>query len=218
LQIYWISIPVHLLKRSQRAILIGTMSAAKCSQCGADLLSEVNFCRQCGAAATSSSELPTAMLNSTPEDTSTRRLDARVTSPERGFRDVALQPPVEKRKTRWLPLVMIVAVLVVSMCVLAWFTLVRPMRLARGGVTAESPFFYPGSQTLLDATTKDGRAMQLQSGDPFEKVVAWYSAKLQPAKTVQLTQTITVIKSGEVTATIAAEGGKTIILIKEAAP
>lgn len=196
----------------------GTMSAAKCSQCGADLLLEVNFCRQCGAAATNSSEGPTAMLNATPEDTSTRRLDARVTSPERGFRDVELKPPTEKRKTRWLPLVMIGAVLVFSMCVLAWFTLVRPMRLARGGVAAESPFFYPGSQTVLDATTKDGRAMQLQSADPFEKVVAWYSAKLQPAKTVQLTQTITVIKSRDVTATIAAEGGKTIILIKEAAP
>jgi len=113
---------------------------------------------------------------------------------------------------------MIGAVLVVSMCVLAWVTLIRPMRLARTRTAAESAFFYPGSQTIVDATTKDGRAMHLQTADPFEKVVAWYTAKLQPAKTVQLTQTITVLRTGNVTATIAAEGGKTNILIKEAAP
>jgi zinc-ribbon domain len=211
-------IPVRLLKLSRRAILIGTMSAIKCVHCGADLLPEVNFCRQCGAAATTSSELPTAMLSPTPEDTSTRRLDARVTSPERGFRDAALQPPTGKKKSRWLPLVAIVAVLAVSMCVLAWFTLIRPMRLVKSGTAAESPYFYPGSQTVMDATTKDGRAMHLQTADPLNKVVAWYTAKLQPAKTVQLTQTITVLRSGNVTATIASEGGRTNILIKEASP
>src|SRR4030095_1180915 len=98
---------------------------------GAELVPEVNFCRQCGAAAPNASELPTATFDRSLDDTSTRRLDPRVTSPEPGFpalsgAAVSVSPP--RAKTRWAPLLAIAAVLIVSMCVLAWFTLLRPLR------------------------------------------------------------------------------------------
>lgn len=59
------------------------------------------------------------------------------------------------------------------------------------------------------------RALQLQTPDPLERVVAWYEASIKPTKTMRLTSTSVVLRNQNVTATIAAEGNKTNILIKQ---
>ena len=55
---------------------------------------------------------------------------------------------------------------------------------------------------------------QLETADPFTAVEAWYQKALKPEKTMRLTSTSVVLKNGATTATIAAEGNKTNILIK----
>jgi hypothetical protein len=76
--------------------------------------------------------------------------------------------------------------------------------------------FYPGSVTNMDQTTEDGRVIQLQTGDPLDQVVAWYTANLKPTKTMRVTGTTVVLKNQNITATVATEDNKTNILIKQA--
>ena len=81
--------------------------------------------------------------------------------------------------------------------------------------TNNAGLIYPGSQTVVDMTTDAGRAIQLQTGDSLDKVLAWYDASLKPTKTMRLTSTSFVLKNQNVTATIATEDNKTNILIKQ---
>jgi hypothetical protein len=197
------------------------MSSQKCSRCGAELLPEVNFCRQCGAAANgsmlSSSELPTAVFGPTNDDPSTRRLNARPTSAERGFRGnvaSAVSNQVgESSQRRWRPVAFIAVVLaLVTVSLIIWvnFGHTRRSRMT----TTNVRLVYPGSKTIVDTTTGDGRAIQLQTTDSVDQVVAWYMSNLKPTKTMRLTPTTVVLKNQDVTATVAAEDDKTNILIK----
>jgi hypothetical protein len=80
---------------------------------------------------------------------------------------------------------------------------------------AADPLLYPGALTLMDISNPDGgRALQLQTSDPLEKVEDWYDRNLRPQKTVRLTSSSVVLKNENTTATIASEGGMTNILIK----
>src|SRR5262249_27004672 len=65
-----------------RALLFAApeMSEATCSACGAELIPGTGFCRQCGTPVAGATELPTAILNQTPDGT-TQRLDPRTTHP-----------------------------------------------------------------------------------------------------------------------------------------
>ncbi len=81
--------------------------------------------------------------------------------------------------------------------------------------TDSTALVYPQAQTIVDLTSAEGRALQLQTRDPLERVVAWYEASLKPTKTMRLTSTSVVLKNSNVTATIASEAGKTNILIKQ---
>ena len=74
---------------------------------------------------------------------------------------------------------------------------------------------YPGVQTVVDMTSDEGRAIQLQTGDSPDQVMAWYEASLKPTKTMRLTSTSFVLRNQNVTATIATEDNKTNILIKQ---
>jgi hypothetical protein len=49
-------------------------------------------------------------------------------------------------------------------------------------------------------------------------VVAWYTARLKPAKTMKLTESIVVMRNGNVTVTLGVENNITSILIKETSP
>ena len=67
----------------------------------------------------------------------------------------------------------------------------------------------------MDMTSDEGRAIQLQTGDSLDRVLAWYEGILKPTKTMRLTYTSFVLKNQNVTATIATEDNKTNILIKQ---
>jgi len=84
----------------------------------------------------------------------------------------------------------------------------------RNRTTDDATLFYPGSQTIVDVSSGDGRAIQLQSGDSLEQVIVWYEKSIKPTKTMRLTSTSVVLKNENVTTTVATEGGKTNILIK----
>jgi ribosomal protein L40E len=212
-------LPIALAERTAFSLFLSyTMSQAKCSKCGAELLPDVNFCRQCGAAAANahsgSSELPTAILEPTGDTASTRQLNSRSTSPEHSFRggpSIASPPASNRSQTRWLPIVLIATVVVVSMCVLAWAALIR----SRSHAAQTIVLAYPGSQTIVDTTTPHGRAVHLQTGDAFDKVVAWYTAQLKPGKTMRVTPELMVLSNGDTTVTIAVDGSQTNILIKQ---
>ena len=187
------------------------MSNQICPHCGAELLPEVNFCRKCGLPARQSmSERTTAILSDAPES-STRRLEGRATSPAQDFQAGAGEQFSVSRKRRWAPVILIGVVIVIAMGTLAWAAFIHK----RGEAAAADAWVYPGSQTVVDTTTPDGRAMHLRSADPFNKVVSWYTAKLKPAKTMQLTESIVVMRNGNITVTLGVENNMTSILVKE---
>jgi len=80
--------------------------------------------------------------------------------------------------------------------------------------TDDAALIYPGSKTIVDFSSGDGRAIQLQTDDSLEQVIAWYETFMKPTKTMRLTSTSVVLKNENVTTTVASEGGKTNILIK----
>jgi hypothetical protein len=150
------------------------------------------------------------MLDEAVAEQSTRRLERRTTSPAPEFQNAPRQQFTVSKK-RWAPIVLIGVVVLIAMCTLAWAAFVRQ----KSHVTNGAVLIYPGSQTVVDTTTADGRAIQLRTSDSLAKVVAWYTAKLKPAKTMQLTQSTVVMKNGNVTVTLGVEDNTTFILIKE---
>ncbi|MBA3570841.1 MAG: zinc ribbon domain-containing protein [Pyrinomonadaceae bacterium] len=203
------------------------MSVPRCSACGAELLPEANFCRQCGRTVTSgsavnSSEEPTLTLNERVGNITTQRLDPRPTSPDpgsignptrnsvaTGMRANTLPP------RRGLPAASIVGgiVLVVILGIVSSVAIVRMRSHSR--TTDNATLIYPGAQTVVDMTSDEGRAIQLQTGDSLDRVLAWYEGILKPTKTMRLTSTSFVLRNQNVTATIATEDNKTNILIKQ---
>ena len=179
------------------------------------------FCRRCGEPATNSlappdsSELPTEMLDQ-KANLATSRLQPRTTSPEtpkvvadfNGEKDL---PPQNKRRRMILIgsaiLVLLVCGIIASV---AYVQLTSP-----GRISDDAMLFYPGSRTIVDMGSNDGRAIQLQTNDPLDKVTAWYEKSIKPTKTMQLTTTNVVLKNQSVTVTLASEAGKTNILIKK---
>ena len=207
------------------------MSTPSCSKCGAGLPPEVKFCRQCGAAVSSSNsdffESPTALLSPPTDDVSTQRLYSRHTTP--GPELPGISPPpainatsgqpvsIRTRKRKWpLALLLLAGVLIVAI-VIVCVALLRPGRQIASSADNAS-FVYPNSQTILDAATDGGRVIQLQTGDSSDQVVAWYTANLKPTKTIRLPVSTTVLKNQNVTVTIVGEEGKTTVLIKTASP
>jgi len=81
--------------------------------------------------------------------------------------------------------------------------------------TDSAALIYPGAQTVVDMTSDEGRAIQLQTGDSLDRVLAWYDASLKPTKRMRLTSTSFVLRNQNITATIATEDNKTNILIKQ---
>jgi len=204
------------------------MSVPRCSACSAELLPEANFCRQCGRTVTSgsavnSSEEPTLTLNERVENVTTQRLEPRPTSPDR----VSPSNPMRNSMAaasmrantlpprRRLPAASIVGgiVLVIIIGIVSSVAIVRMRSHSR--TTDNATLIYPGAQTVVDMTSAEGRAIQLQTGDSLDRVLAWYEGILKPTKTMRLTSTSFVLRNQNVTATIATEDNKTNILIKQ---
>lgn len=210
------------------AVFCLLMSVPRCSACSAELLPEANFCRQCGATVVSTSavitsEEPTLNLNEQVADVTTQRLDPRATSPGRGAlrnsvgNSIAApgmrgEAPPSRRK---LPLVLLGGgvVLVIVIAIISSVAFVRMRSHSR--TTDSAALIYPGAQTVVDMTSDEGRAIQLQTGDSLDRVLAWYDASLKPTKRMRLTSTSFVLRNQNITATIATEDNKTNILIKQ---
>lgn len=199
------------------------MSLARCPGCSAELLPEANFCRQCGATVTSgkanSSEETTINLSGRVENVTTQRLDPRPTSPDRGLLDSPMAAATMSAQTfppgRRLPAVAIVGG-VVLIVIIGIVTTVAVVGIRSHNRTSDNTLLiYPGAQTVVDMTTSEGRAIQLQTGDSLDRVMAWYEGSLKPTKTMRLTSTSFILKNQKVTATIASEDNKTNILIKQ---
>ena len=192
------------------------MNWIKCHQCEAECAVGTSYCRQCGAPIVSEltqtpSEQPTAILEQS-NIPSTQRLEARETGADRGL----LQQPIEEStegsaaSRRGILIGALVIVVIGVICAAALVGL-----RARGQTTAN--LMYPGSSTIVDMTGEDGgRALQLETSDPFSTVEQWYQKELKPHKTMRLTSTSMVLKNNKTTVAIASEGGKTSILIKVA--
>jgi hypothetical protein len=175
-----------------------------------------------------SSEGTTLTLNDRVAKVTTQRLDPRPTSPDR----VSLNQPMGNSMRdsvaaagmradtlphrRRIPAAAIVGgiVLVVVIGIVSSVAIVRMRSHSR--TTDSAALIYPGAQTVVDMTSDEGRAIQLQTGDSLNQVLAWYQGNLKPTKTMRLTSTSFVLKNQNVTATIATEDNKTNILIKQA--
>src|SRR6266498_5658065 len=205
------------------------MSAPRCSRCKAELLPEVNFCRQCGAAVTpgnrrNCAELPATGFDQSLEESPTKRLEVRTISPNRAVREnvespgnISDRPTEGTRRKRRRPVALILAAIVVlALVVIAWAGLVRPMRQTMMATANTDSLVYPGSRTIVDTTTEDGRAIHLQTGDSLDQVVAWYTTNLKPTKTMRITPSTIVLKNQNITTTVVAEDNTTNILIKQA--
>jgi hypothetical protein len=161
------------------------------------------------------SEEPTLVLNERVDDITTQRLNPRATSPGRAsIKNPIATSGVEApagRKIRTAFLVGAVAVILIAIISTVAFVRIR----SHSTTTDSAALIYPGAQTVVDMTSGDGRAIQLQTADSFDRVLAWYQGSLKPTKTMRLTSTSFVLKNQNVTATIAAEDNRTNILIKQ---
>ncbi|MCM3871802.1 MAG: hypothetical protein ND895_14060 [Pyrinomonadaceae bacterium] len=152
------------------------------------------------------------------DDVTTQRLDPRATSPGRGsLRDsvvaASLAGPASPSR-RKVPMALLgVGVLVIIVAVLSSVAFVRMRSHSRTSDSAA--LIYPGAATVVDMTSDEGRAIQLQTGDSLDRVLAWYDESLRPTKRMRLTSTSFVLRNQNVTATIATEDNKTNILIKQ---
>jgi len=204
------------------------MNVIRCSECRAELLPEANYCRWCGATVASASaevitsEEPTRHLNERIEGGATQRLEPRATSPSPGSLknpggDSVAAANLHRQATssrRQVPKVLLlggVALVIVAIISSVAFVKMR----SHSRITDNAALIYPGAQTVVDMTSDEGRAIQLQTGDSLDRVLAWYEGTLKPTKTMRLTSTSFVLKNQQVTATIATEDNKTNILIKQ---
>jgi len=180
--------------------------------------------RQCGATVTATSAVITSeeltrKLNERIEGVATQHLESRATGPGPGsLRNsddnsvaASLSGPPSRRK---IPLALLgVGVLVIIVAVISSVAFVRMRSHSR--TTDSAALMYPGAQTVVDMTSEEGRAIQLQTADSLDRVLAWYDESLKPTKRMRLTSTSFVLRNQNVTATIVTEDDKTNILIKQ---
>lgn len=197
------------------------MNQPGCPECGAELLLEARFCRQCGVAvsvvnAIDKSEMPTAVLSPKTQPQATQRLDPRPTS-GRAFTAAEKAETIEASGPRRRKLPASVIFAVVLLAVIGIVSAVAFVRMKNRNSTIESAaLIYPGSKTITDMSNeRGGRSIHLQTNDSLERVADWYQETLKPSKVVRLTSTNIVMKNQDVTATLAADGSTVNILIKQ---
>jgi zinc ribbon protein len=197
------------------------MNQSRCAQCGAELSPEARFCRQCGTPVSVSkdidvSEMPTAVLNDKVDPHSTQRLESRPTSSEgRSFtlaeKAATIEAPRPRR--RWIPASVLFGL--VFLVIIGIVSSVAYVRISNHNSTANESLIYPGAKIIVDLNNAAGRALQLQTDDSLERVVAWYDRTIKPTKTMRLTPNNVVLKNQNVTVTVASDAGKTNILVKQ---
>ena len=181
----------------------------KCQNCGAECPPETNFCRQCGVPF--GSEQTTALLGQN-DGVTTQQLESRDTGRNRGPSSQPAGDPTAEKSGGSRRAILIGAVVLVIVGVISVGAL---LGMRNHNAAANDDLIYPGARTVVDMKNDGGgRALHLETSDPFTTVEAWYQKKLKPEKTMRLTSTSVVLRNGRTTATIAAEDKKTNILIK----
>ena len=154
-----------------------------------------------------------------PANLTTSRLESRTTSPDRALRQAIANVQIEApspEQQRWRRRAAVIAGAVALLVVLGIIAAVAYVQIrSHNSSTEDAKLIYPGSKTIVDVSSGDGRAIQLQTSDSMERVIAWYETNLKPTKTMRLTSNSIVLKNDKVTTTLASEAGKTNILIKQ---
>jgi hypothetical protein len=197
------------------------MDVSTCRTCGAELVPQTSFCRQCGAAiasgaALASDERPTALFDE-PHVIATQRLDPRQTTPQRLGLNVSPSPvspavkPANKSVLIGIVLLLVLAAIVSTVAVVR-----NRIRSHSHSHSASSEgLIYPSARKIMDVVADGGgRAVTLETSESFEKVDEWYRSTLKPEKVVQLTTGSVVMKNEKITATIIGDNEKTLILLK----
>jgi len=195
------------------------MNALQCNSCGATLLPDTSFCRQCGAPISGDVrapqlEYPTAPFSRPADNVTTQRLDPRPTSDRSGrqFQPpyapspiVLANPPRAKAHSLVVGGIALIVLLLAIIAVVAVVKMRAPTRIVKvvgQGATVQGDLVYPGAETLVDMTGPDGgRVLQLRASDPLQLVQHWYETTLQPTKMVKLGSASVVLKNDKVTAT-----------------
>jgi hypothetical protein len=200
------------------------MSKFICSGCGASITDGTRFCRQCGqpsVESAASAEAVTRVFDGPAKDgTSTRRLNPQPTNPT----DYALSeavsltdPTTKNLRPVWYRRTALIRSLLILLLIVSATVILTMMLRSRGASAISRSLIYPNSQTIVDMKSEEGSALQLRTRDPFNKVVEWYVTNLKPTKTMKLTETNVLLKSGNITTVIATEDNETNIVIKQAA-
>ena len=86
-----------------------------------------------------------------------------------------------------------------------------------GATTISRELVYPGAKITTEINRSEGgSALQLQTDDPFDKVVAWYTAKLKPVKTIRTLGPTAILQGQDMSAIInGTDNGASIFLKKE---
>ena len=81
---------------------------------------------------------------------------------------------------------------------------------------AGTPLIYPNA-TVVQNIIRDGKPMmvRLRTPDSFDKVVAWYEAKLQPTQKIISTGANAVLKASKATVIINGAGNETSIMLTQ---
>lgn len=160
--------------------------------------------------------MPTAVLSDKVNPHATQRLDPRPTSSERRsftFAEKATTIETSKQRRRWVPATVVFGV--VLLVILGIVASVAYVRIRNHSSTTDNALIYPAAKIIADLNSPSDRALQLQTEDSLDRVVAWYGATIKPTKTMRLTPTSVVLKNQKVTVTVASDSGKTHILIKQ---
>jgi hypothetical protein len=88
---------------------------------------------------------------------------------------------------------------------------------ASGGATAISrEMVYPGAKITTEINGPEGgSALHLQTGDSFDKVVAWYTAKLKPVNTLKTAGPTAILRGVGLSAIINSSGNGVNIFLKQ---
>ena len=193
------------------------MSPLKCLQCGAELLPETKFCRQCGTRITADlvePGAPATRLFNDQDIVATQRFDPRPTAANPA-RPVVSPTAVAREPRRSSGKLVLIGIGLVILLVGLVTTFAIMRNSLRSHVRSEATLIYPGARKAMDIVADGGgRAMQLETPDSLEAVDAWYQKTLKPEKIIRLSSTSVVLKNEKTVATIVREGNQTNILIK----
>jgi len=195
------------------------MDASTCRNCGAELVPQTSFCRQCGVQialgnALASDERPTALFDEA-HVVATQRLDPRQTTPQPSDLHVSPSPVSPAVKPANKAVLIGIVLLLVLAAIVSTVAVVRNRSRRHSYSASSEGLIYPSARKIMDVVADGGgRAVTLETSESFEKVDEWYRSTLKPEKVVQLTAGSVVMKNERITATIIGDNEKTLILLK----